>query len=284
MNSSTGRKRSIGKIALVTALVFIVGGGTAYGAFVVSSNSQVASGTISGHKPPAGKHANIISGSLNATDLASNAVTNPKIAAFAVTSGKLKGSAVTNGKIASGAVTNPKIGTQAIDDRTIQVGAVTTGDLANGAVSTDKVGVIPQARAEFTTPQSIPDNTFTPLCFDTTVFDNDNVWGGGSTCGAAGSKTELIAPVAGVYEVNASVQWDTNSTGARVIRIEKNASTDLVTDQRTAIGFTANSASTMVKLAAGDFVQALVLQNSGGALNVLGLSTTSLSMTWVGNG
>jgi hypothetical protein len=299
MNSSTGPKRStttmVGRLrelltyanVVATIAVFLALTGSALGAVIITSNSQVAQGTISGHKPPTGKHANIISGSLNATDLASNAVTNAKIAAFAVTSGKLQGGAVTNGKLATGAVTNSKIGNLAIDDRTIQVGAVTNSDLANGAVSTGKIGVIPQARAEFTSPQGISDNTFTSLCFDTAVFDNDNVWGGDpgpGTCGASGSKTKLIAPVAGVYEVNASVQWDTNSTGARVLRIQKNASTDLVTDQRTAIGFTANSASTMVKLAAGDFVQALVLQNSGGSLNALGISTTSFSMTWVGNG
>jgi len=249
MNSSTEPKRSIGisKVALVTAFVFILGGGTAFGAFVVSSNSQIGPNTVSGHHPPAGKHANLISGSVNQTDLA------------------------------NGSVTNAKLGT----------GSVTGGKIATGAVNTAKIGLIPQARAEFTALQPIPDNTFTSLCFDTAVFDNDNVWGGDpgpGTCGANGSKTKLIAPVAGVYEVNASVQWDTNSTGARVLRIEKNASTDLVTDQRTAIGFTANSASTMVKLAAGDFVQALVLQNSGGSLNALGISTTSFSMTWVGKG
>jgi hypothetical protein len=296
MNSSTGPKRStttmFGRLrelltyanVVATIAVFLALTGSALGAVIITSNSQVAQGTISGHKPPTGKHPNIISGSLNATDLASNAVTNAKIAAFAVTSGKLQGGAVTNGKLANGAVTNPKIGTQAIDDRTIQFGAVTNGDLADSAVSTGKIGVIPQARAEFTGAQGIGNNTFTPLCFDTTVFDNDNVWGAGLTCGATGSRTKLIAPVAGVYEVNASVQWDNNSTGVRVLRITKNASSDLVTDQRTAAAFTANSTSTLTKLAAGDFVQALVLQNSGGSLDALGSSTTSFSMTWVGHG
>ena len=51
------------------AVFFVLGGGTALGAFVVSSNSQVGPGTISGHKPPTGKHANIISGSVNGQDL-----------------------------------------------------------------------------------------------------------------------------------------------------------------------------------------------------------------------
>jgi hypothetical protein len=55
---------------MVTILAFVViGGGTALGAFVVSSNSQIGPGTISGHTPPTGKHANIIAGSINSQDI-----------------------------------------------------------------------------------------------------------------------------------------------------------------------------------------------------------------------
>ncbi len=246
MSSSTGPKRSIAKTALVvTACVFILGGGTAFGAYVVSSNSQIGPGTVSGHKPPTGKHANIIGGSINATDLANGAVTNKKLGLSSVTSGKIAG----------------------------------------GAVNTAKVGLIPQARAEFTSDQSIPNNTFTNLCFDKTVFDNDSIWGGlsPSTCNNTAPRTKLIAPVAGVYEVNAAVQWDNDSTGIRMLRITANTG-DQATNQVTAAAFTANSVSTLVKLASGDFVQAEVLQNSGGALAALGAPTTNLSMTWVGHG
>jgi hypothetical protein len=56
---------------MVTILAFVVlGGGTALAAYVVSSNSQIGPGTVSGHKPPSGKHANIIAGSINGTDIA----------------------------------------------------------------------------------------------------------------------------------------------------------------------------------------------------------------------
>jgi hypothetical protein len=67
---------------MVTILAFIVlGGGTALAAYVVSSNSQIGPGTVSGHKPPTGKHANIIAGSVNATDLANQAVGLAKLKA-----------------------------------------------------------------------------------------------------------------------------------------------------------------------------------------------------------
>ena len=63
-----------------TVAVFLVlGGGTALAAYVVSSNSQIGPGTISGHKPPTGKHANVIAGSVNGTDIAANAVGTNKV-------------------------------------------------------------------------------------------------------------------------------------------------------------------------------------------------------------
>jgi len=69
--------------ALVISLValFVSLGGTAYAALVITSNSQVAQNTISGHKPPSGLHSNIITGSVNATDLAAGAVTPANIKA-----------------------------------------------------------------------------------------------------------------------------------------------------------------------------------------------------------
>src|SRR6476646_2048422 len=51
--------------------LFVALGGTAMAVtYVVSSNSQIGPGTISGHKPPSGKHANIIAGSINGKDIA----------------------------------------------------------------------------------------------------------------------------------------------------------------------------------------------------------------------
>jgi hypothetical protein len=57
--------------ATVVAYValFVALGGTAMAAVVITSNSQVAKGTISGHHPPAGKHSNLIRGSVNGEDL-----------------------------------------------------------------------------------------------------------------------------------------------------------------------------------------------------------------------
>src|SRR5215203_2643878 len=81
----------------VACLALFVGlGGTALAAsYVVSSNSQVGPGTISGHKPPTGAHANVIGGSLNATDLAPGAVTRGKLGADSVNGDKVVNGSLT---------------------------------------------------------------------------------------------------------------------------------------------------------------------------------------------
>ena len=61
-------------------LFLVLGGGTALAAYVVSSNSQIGPGTVSGHKPPSGDHANIISGSVNGSDVADNSLRGADIA------------------------------------------------------------------------------------------------------------------------------------------------------------------------------------------------------------
>jgi hypothetical protein len=65
------RLRSHLTFANVASLIalFIALGGSATAALIITSNSQVASGTISGHHPPQGKHPNIIPNSVNGTDV-----------------------------------------------------------------------------------------------------------------------------------------------------------------------------------------------------------------------
>ncbi|MFL5891516.1 MAG: hypothetical protein ACJ75I_02130 [Solirubrobacterales bacterium] len=66
---------------MVTILAFVVlGGGTALASYVISSNSQVGPGTISGHHPPTEMHANVIGGSLNGQDVNNNSLTGADVA------------------------------------------------------------------------------------------------------------------------------------------------------------------------------------------------------------
>jgi len=70
-------------VVATLALSLVIAGGTATAAVIITSNSQVAQGTISGHKPPSGKHPNIIAGSVNAIDLADKSVTPKKLSGVA---------------------------------------------------------------------------------------------------------------------------------------------------------------------------------------------------------
>jgi hypothetical protein len=55
--------------------LFVAMGGTATAvSYVVSSNSQLGPGTVSGSKPTTGKHDNIINGTVNAADVADNSL------------------------------------------------------------------------------------------------------------------------------------------------------------------------------------------------------------------
>jgi hypothetical protein len=71
---------SYANVISTLALFLVLGGGTALAAYVVSSNSQIGPGTVSGHKPPSGNHANVIAGSVNGQDVADNALTGADIA------------------------------------------------------------------------------------------------------------------------------------------------------------------------------------------------------------
>jgi hypothetical protein len=64
---------------MATIAVFIALGGTALASVIITNNSQVARRTISGHKPPGGKHPNIIGGSVNSRDVAGNSLTGADV-------------------------------------------------------------------------------------------------------------------------------------------------------------------------------------------------------------
>src|SRR5438093_3809737 len=74
------RHLSYANVMATLAVFLVLGGGTALAAYVVSSNSQIGPGTVSGHKPPSGDHANIISGSVNGSDVADNSLRGADIA------------------------------------------------------------------------------------------------------------------------------------------------------------------------------------------------------------
>lgn len=117
------------------AVVFAVGGASAYAANHLPSNSVTSKAIKNGQV----KTKDLRNNAVSAAKLANGAVTGPKIANQAVGIGKIEDNAVTAGQIASNAVTSGKIAANAVTAGKIADNAVTTNQIANGAVTGGKI-------------------------------------------------------------------------------------------------------------------------------------------------
>lgn len=160
-------------------------------------------------------------------------------------------------------------------------------DIASGAVGTAQIGALPAARILNPAPacvnQSIPgDGTLTVLGFIAEEFDTAGL----HATGCSGNPGRLVAPVAGLYEVSAALVWNGNTTGTRFLGIRKNGDDDLfmVASRIPASADTPEqSVTTLVKLAQGDYVEALASQNSTASITLDGAyKRNHMTMHWVG--
>ncbi len=139
----------------------------------------------------------------------------------------------------------------------------------------------PSARVRRTTTQSIPstDATFTPITFNTAIFDTRTFW-------SAGAPTLITIPEQGLYVFGGNGKWAANATGTREIGFRRNGSEILlVVDQpmeATNGGTTVPSshASYQARLNAGDTLELIVRQESGGALDMTAEADNSI-VFWI---
>jgi len=165
----------------------------------------------------------------------------------------------------------------------ITAGGVTSELLADGAVTPAKLGAAPAARVFHSAAQSAANvPTFTVLTFDSERFDT------ASLHSTSVDASRLTAPIAGLYLVSANVSWSgTSDVGAREVGLRKNGSTFVardVVDPSVSANTTEQTVSTLVSLAADDFLEVVLRQNSGGALDVNAAPEFSpeFSMIWLG--
>ncbi len=128
------------------------------------------------------------------------------------------------------------------------------------------------ARYSTAAAQSIPNNSSTIINFETSSFDTH-------AAVTVGASWKYTAPVAGYYSVNAKILFTVTATWAKAEAINfylfKNGSEvsriDYNSDHDTSATTNAISAqgSDIVQLAAGDFIDVRIVQNSGAALSLL---------------
>jgi hypothetical protein len=146
-----------------------------------------------------------------------------------------------------------------------------------GTTSTAFVG----AKVWNTAAQTISDNTFTALTFDSEFYDT-------SAFHAAGS-ARLTIPQDGYYAFGASVSWVSNGTGQRFVGISFGGGTT-TSDYlaRQAIPGTATGANNprhlsvagQAQFTAAQYIEAHVYQSSGGNLSCAGTANGSASF-WI---
>lgn len=132
------------------------------------------------------------------------------------------------------------------------------GTLVHGALS------VPRARVFHDANQSIDDSTVTALAFNSERFDTDGIHD------TATNNSRLTCATAGTYLIGASVEWASSATGNRNLSLRLNGTTFLVGVAQTALtgATTQQQFATLYDLAAADYVECMVFQTSGGALNV----------------
>jgi hypothetical protein len=116
------------------------------------------------------------------------------------------------------------------------------------------------------------------LFFSSVQFDN-----GGLADVTGHSSEPLVATIAGVYQIDAGAQWESNSTGVRFLAIQLgSACCDAASWVNATNGDpTIQNVSDLVKLTAGERVGAVINYNAGAVLEIEDTGATFLAMHWV---
>lgn len=172
--------------------------------------------------------------------------------------------------------------------RTWVTGELVTSTIMNAHVRDELVALrdsAPAVTVYRNSNLSLTNNTETVVTWSAAADDNDVMWAGGAP-------TRLTCKTAGLFLGTSGVWFAANATGQRYGYLRKNGSGGVGNAGiKSAIrGANAAAASTtlelpfFVQLAVNDYIELIVYQDSGGALNVIGVGveSTSLSLLRVG--
>jgi hypothetical protein len=129
------------------------------------------------------------------------------------------------------------------------------------------------AYAQKSANQSIPNSSFTAVTFDNLIFDDASIW-------SSGANTRLTVPSnVSRVRVASNVSFASNSTGYRYVAIVKNGSSRIASQLQLADrNSQINICSPTINVAAGDYFEFFLEQNTGGALDVLATAETAFSL------
>ena len=186
--------------------------------------------------------------SVGTQQLKPNAVQRTDIANKAVVSGKLADNSVGSGKLA-----DKSVGSLNLADN-----SVGSSEVAPAAVTTSKLAVRPVVRVTRATNQAIPGLVgFVPVNWTSEVFDTQTMHDNTT------NNARLTAPVAGIYDVSANVDWAANNVGVRVLLLVKNGTTGIATKASSPTSPSSTFAQEVrgtVSMQQGDYVELRVQQ------------------------
>lgn len=145
------------------------------------------------------------------------------------------------------------------------VSAARLGVLEEGVFD---VSYAPAVRVFHNAAQSIANNAFAALNFNSERFDQAG--NAASTMhDTVTNNTRLTCRYAGVYQITGNCGFAASATGQRAIRIRLNGTTYISSDSRVNAGAVLidTTTTTLYPLAVNDYVELMVFQDSGGALN-----------------
>lgn len=121
----------------------------------------------------------------------------------------------------------------------------------------------PRARVKVSNNQAVADSSIYAVIFETEEFDFGDMWN-------PPFPTRLEVKVPGQYLFGVSMSFAASAVGVRTVTIWKNRTTQLAVVQQSASSAfeTMLALSALADMVAGDYVEVMVFQTSGGPLNI----------------
>ena len=142
-------------------------------------------------------------------------------------------------------------------------GAVGAAKVADGSLGPAKwSGSVPAARVTLSAAQTISGAGVGTIAFDVESYDTANVH-------SAGDNTKLTAPITGIYEVSASIEWASNSAAdQRSVALVGPSNLAIQNSVPLPSDPTNQAVSTSARLEAGDSVTVVVSHDTNSNLDI----------------